>query len=69
LTFESSRKIKVSVRKVAFRFEFAPSDRMILRERAVYDIVNLIAEVSGFADVLIISAAILLRTFYQPKML
>ena len=42
---------------------------MILRTRSVYDIVTLIAEVSGFADVFMITAAVLLKTFYQPKML
>jgi hypothetical protein len=42
---------------------------MILRERSVYDIVTLIAEVSGFADMFMISATVLLTAFYQPKML
>jgi hypothetical protein len=42
---------------------------MILGERSVYDIVTLIAEVSGFADMFMISAALILTTLYQPKML
>jgi hypothetical protein len=42
---------------------------MIIRKRSVYDIVTLIAEVSGFADMFVVSASALLGIFYQPVML
>jgi hypothetical protein len=48
--------------------EFSLSDKMILRERSVYDIVTLIAEVSGFADMFMVSAAFLLATLYHPML-
>ena len=50
-------------------FEFTLADNMILGERSAYNIVTLIAEVSGFADMFMISAALILTTLYQPKML
>jgi hypothetical protein len=58
-----------NVPTIPFVFEFALSDKMIIRERSVYDIVTLIAEVSGFADMFMVCAALLLKTLYQPKML
>ena len=69
ITIESSSQYLAQIKNIAFQLEFSLSDRMILRERIVYDIVTFIAEISGFVDMLMVSAFILLRTFYQPKML
>jgi hypothetical protein len=44
------------------------SDTMIIRRRTVYDLVTLIAEVSGFADAFVVIATFFLG-FYQPVML
>ena len=43
-------------------------DRKIERSRTVYDIITLIAEVSGFADIFMITLTFLLGLFHHPKM-
>ena len=41
-------------------------DRAYIRHRSVYDIITLISEVSGFADVLFVAASYLLGVLYTP---
>jgi hypothetical protein len=40
------------------------SDRKIIRKRSVYDILTLIAEVSGFADMFVVTATAILGVLY-----
>ena len=44
-------------------------DSAKVRNRKVYDIITLIAEVTGFADILILSATVIVGFLYQPQML
>jgi hypothetical protein len=44
------------------------TDKKIERTRTVYDIVALIAEVSGFADIFMVVCTALLGFFHHPKM-
>ena len=47
---------------------FFLSDKKFERTRTVYDIVALIAEVSGFADIFMVVCTALLGFFHHPKM-
>jgi hypothetical protein len=42
---------------------------MYIRSRTVYNLITLISELSGFADILQVSISLLLSTLYAPKML
>lgn len=45
------------------------SDKKIVRNRSVYDLITLIAEVSGFADIFMVFASVFLKIAYKPTML
>ena len=44
------------------------SDTKYIRQRIVFDIVTLIAEISGFADLFLVIIGFLMGTFYTPLM-
>jgi hypothetical protein len=52
-----------------FEFRFALSDTKIIRSRKVYDIISLIADISGFADVFMVFTGYFLLNFYQNQKL
>jgi hypothetical protein len=43
------------------------SDKKQIRTRTVYDVITLIAEVSGFADLFVLGFGSLFGLFYNPK--
>jgi hypothetical protein len=45
------------------------SDQQIIRTRTVYDVITLIAEVSGFADLWVLGFGSLIGTLISPKLL
>jgi hypothetical protein len=45
------------------------SDKKTIRGRTVYDIVTLVAEVSGFADFFMIFFGFVMNVFVQPRSL
>jgi hypothetical protein len=45
------------------------SDQQIIRTRTVYDVITLIAEVSGFADLRVLGFGSLIGTLISPKLL
>jgi hypothetical protein len=45
------------------------SDKKYIRTRTVYDLITLIAEVSGFADLFVIGFGSLIGLVYNPKAL
>jgi hypothetical protein len=45
------------------------SEKKIIRRRVVYDLITLIAEVSGFADVFVLGFGFLIRLAYNGKAL
>ena len=51
------------------RIKFRISDTQIIRARKVYNIVSLIADVSGLADILMVSTATIISFFITTKML
>jgi hypothetical protein len=63
----STDRTKVSSYKIEnlhLLAEFSMSDRMFIRQRSVLDLVTLITEVSGFADMFMVCATLLLGKFY-----
>lgn len=44
------------------------SDKKVIRKRQVYTLIGIIAEVSGFADLLVIASGLLLGSLYTPRM-
>jgi hypothetical protein len=51
------------------RIEIFLSDKKYIRSRTVYDLITLIAEVSGFADLFVLGFGSLINFFYSPKAL
>lgn len=45
------------------------SDKKFVRSRTVYDLITLIAEVSGFADLFVLGFGALIGLIYSPKAL
>jgi len=50
-------------------FEMELSNIKVIKGRQVYDIITLVAEVSGFADLFMVSAQFFLSRLIQPQML
>ena len=51
-----------------FEYTFTLSDIKTFRTRIVYNLITLVSEVSGFADILFVTSGILL-SFYVPRSL
>ena len=51
------------------RAEFQIADTKVIRTRGVYNIITLISEVSGFADIFYVGIGFILATFYTPFLL
>ena len=49
-------------------YTFELADTQIIRSRKVYDMITLIAEVSGFADILLVGITSLLGLFFTPRL-
>jgi hypothetical protein len=45
---------------ILFKVNLILSDKVIINGRAVYDIITLVSEVSGFADLLIVSSTFMM---------
>ena len=50
-------------------FYFFLSGTKIVRTRIVYNVLTLLSEVSGFADVVIVASQFLMTTLYTPYMM
>ena len=50
-------------------FTFVLSDKKTIKSRTVYNLITLISEVSGFADLFFVAAALFFYTFYTPRKL
>ena len=68
LTSDKTKVIKTNAEsQELLLLEIYLSDTKLMRSRTVYDIVTLIAEVSGFADLFVLGFGALIGNFYNPK--
>jgi len=47
--------------------DFYMSDEQILRQRSVYNIVDLIADTSGIADILLVNSSLVMTVFFTNR--
>jgi len=47
--------------------DFYMSDEQILRQRSVYNIVDLIADTSGIADILLVNSTLVMTVFFTNR--
>jgi hypothetical protein len=70
LTYEKSLTTTVpSFQNVYISVSLFLSDKKQIRTRTVYDVITLIAEVSGFADLFVLGFGSLIGLIYSPKAL
>lgn len=69
LTYESIASNTIGWTNNIFVADVYLSDVLYIRSRSVYDLITLIAEVSGFADIFFLSLTFVLGLLYTPRML
>jgi hypothetical protein len=67
LTVGKIKDRKIKENKELLRVEFELADTNNIRQRQVNDVITLIADISGFADIFMLTAGFLLGNFYHPK--
>ena len=69
LTYESNVQSSENILWTYANFRLELSRTKVIKGRQVYDIITLIAEVSGFADLFMVCSKFLLSSLIQPQML